>query len=82
MFVIDESVRWQDMAVKFVEIHSTTFVSMAARPNIIEPTSLKSPGFSSLLNSGGTYGLASLGLRGSPEICSGLHRSLFPRILV
>ena len=43
---------------------------MAAKPNIMDPMSLKSPGFSSLLNSGATYGLASLGLRGSPEICS------------
>lgn len=53
------------------------FVSMAAKPNIIDPTSLKSPGFSSLLKLGGTYGRASCGLRGSPDICKAEAKSLF-----
>ena len=47
-----------------------TLVSIAARPNIMAATSLKSPAWSSG-GLGGTYRLISWGLRGSPVICRG-----------
>jgi hypothetical protein len=50
-------------------VRGGTFVSIAAKPNSIDPTSLKSPGLSSAAT-GGTYFWTSCGLRGSPESCN------------